>query len=59
LIAINKKICVSYDLCYFTPRMKLKKTQENWSKNKDPKKVQDFLECEFKHWIILYIGDSN
>ena len=39
-----------------TMRKKLKKTQEDWSKNKDPKEVQKFLEDEFKHWIILHIS---
>jgi len=53
-----------------TMRKKLKKTQDEWEKHKDPKEVQKFLEGEFKHWIILHIsrwdsetamhlGDSN
>jgi len=53
-----------------TMRKKLKKTQEEWEKHKDPKEIKKFLEDEFKHWIILHIsrwdsetamhlGDSN
>jgi hemerythrin len=53
-----------------TMRKKLKNTKEEWEKNKGPKAVQEFLEGEFKHWIVLHIsrwdsetamhlGDSN
>ena len=53
-----------------TMRKKLKNIKENWEINKNPKAVQEFLEGEFKHWIILHIsrwdsetamhlGDSN
>jgi hemerythrin len=53
-----------------TMRQKIKNIQEKWKKNKNPQEVQNFLEDEFKHWIILHIsrwdsetamhiGDSN
>jgi len=53
-----------------TMRGKLKKLQEQWDMHKDPKAVKEFLEGDFKHWIILHIsrwdsetamhiGDSN
>ena len=53
-----------------TMRGKLKKIKEQWDMHKDPQAVKDFLEGEFKHWIILHIsrwdsetamhlGDSN
>lgn len=39
-----------------TMRGKLKDLQEAWDANKDPKAVQEFLEGEFKHWIILHVS---
>ena len=53
-----------------TMRKKLKDLHDRWEIQKGPKEVQDFLEGEFKHWIILHIsrwdsetamhlGDSN
>ncbi len=53
-----------------TMRNKIKNIHTQWQTHKDPKEIQDFLENEFKHWIILHIsrwdsetamhlGDSN
>ena len=39
-----------------TMRKKLKNIKENWKANQNPQAVQDFLEGEFKHWIILHIS---
>jgi hemerythrin len=53
-----------------TIRKKLKNIQENWDTYKNPVVIQEFLEDEFKHWLVLHIsrwdsetamhlGDSN
>ena len=39
-----------------TMRGKLKKLQEHWDAHKDPAEVKEFLEGEFRHWIILHIS---
>jgi hemerythrin len=39
-----------------TMRGKIKKLHENWSIHKDPQAIKEFLEEEFKHWIILHIS---
>jgi len=39
-----------------TMRKKVKELHENWNKNKDPKEIQDFLEGEFKHWMVLHVA---
>jgi hemerythrin len=53
-----------------TIRKKLNNIQENWDTYKNPVVIQEFLEDEFKHWLVLHIsrwdsetamhlGDSN
>lgn len=37
-------------------RKKVKELGENWAKNKNPQEVQDFLEGEFKHWMVLHVA---
>jgi len=37
-------------------RKKVKELHESWEKNKDPKEIQDFLEGEFKHWMVLHVA---
>jgi len=37
-------------------RKKVKELHKNWNKNKDPKEIQDFLEGEFKHWMVLHVA---
>lgn len=39
-----------------TMREKLKKLKAKWEADKDPQDVKDFLEDDFKHWIILHIS---
>jgi len=39
-----------------TMRKKVKELGENWKNNKDPQEVQDFLEGEFKHWMVLHVA---
>ena len=39
-----------------TMRKKVKEIKENWEKNKNPKEVQEFLEGEFKHWMVLHVA---
>lgn len=39
-----------------TIRKKLKNLQENWDLNKKPEAIQEFLENEFKHWLVLHIS---
>jgi len=34
----------------------VKELGENWAKNKNPQEVQDFLEGEFKHWMVLHVA---
>ena len=37
-------------------RKKVKDIQEHWDLNKDPEAVQEFLEGEFKKWIVLHVA---
>lgn len=37
-------------------RKKVKDIQEHWDLNKDPLAVQEFLEGEFKKWIVLHVA---
>ena len=37
-------------------RKKVKDIQEHWDMNKDPEAVQEFLEGEFKKWIVLHVA---
>ncbi len=39
-----------------TMRKKVKDIQEHWDLNKDPSAVQEFLEGEFKKWIVLHVA---
>jgi len=39
-----------------TMREKVKDIQADWDKNKDPAAVQEFLEGEFKKWIVLHVA---
>ena len=39
-----------------TIREKLKKLLQQWEAHKDPKAIQEFLEGEFKHWLVLHIS---
>jgi hemerythrin len=39
-----------------TVRKKLEDLQKNWDTNKEPEAIQDFLENEFKHWLVLHIS---
>lgn len=39
-----------------TMRKKLKKISDHWEAHKNPQEVQEFLEGEFKHWIVLHIS---
>ncbi|HIQ47365.1 MAG TPA: bacteriohemerythrin [Sulfurovum sp.] len=39
-----------------TMRGKVKDIQADWDKNKDPAAVQEFLEGEFKKWIVLHVA---
>jgi len=39
-----------------TMREKVKDIQEKWDANKDPEEVQEFLEGEFKKWIVLHVA---
>jgi len=39
-----------------TLRGKLKKVKEHWLANKNPKDVQNFLEDDFKHWMVLHVA---
>ena len=39
-----------------TMRAKVKQLYENWNIHKNPENIKDFLENEFKHWIILHIS---
>ena len=39
-----------------TMRKKVKELHKKWNKNKDPKEIQDFLEGEFKHWMVLHVA---
>lgn len=39
-----------------TMRKKVKELHENWEKNKDPEAVKDFLEGEFKSWLVLHVA---
>ena len=39
-----------------TMRQKIKNIQEKWEKNKNPQEVQNFLEDEFKHWLVLHVA---
>lgn len=39
-----------------TMRKKVKDIQEHWDLNKDPLAVQEFLEGEFKKWIVLHVA---
>ncbi len=39
-----------------TMRKKLEDLYVNWNANKDPKEVQEFLEGEFKHWMVLHVA---
>ena len=39
-----------------TMRGKVKKLYENWNIHKNPEDIKEFLENEFKHWIILHIS---
>ena len=39
-----------------TIRKKLKNIQEHWDEQKDPEEIQNFLEGEFKHWLVLHIS---
>ena len=37
-------------------RKKVKDIQEHWDMNKNPEAVQEFLEGEFKKWIVLHVA---
>jgi len=39
-----------------TMRGKVKDIQEDWDLNKNPVAVQEFLEGEFKKWIVLHVA---
>ena len=39
-----------------TIRGKLKKLQDRWEADKNPKDIKEFLEGEFKHWLVLHIS---
>lgn len=39
-----------------TMRKKVKELHENWNKNKDPEEVRNFLEGEFKSWLVLHVA---
>ncbi len=39
-----------------TIREKLKKLQDRWASHHDPKDIKEFLEGEFKHWLVLHIS---
>jgi len=39
-----------------TMREKVIQLYENWNIHKNPENIKDFLENEFKHWIILHIS---
>ncbi len=39
-----------------TMRGKVKDLLEEWDKNKEPLKIQRFLEDEFKHWMVLHVS---
>ena len=37
-------------------RKKVKDIEMKWTANKDPKEVQNFLEGEFKSWMVLHVA---
>lgn len=39
-----------------TMRKKIQTSHKYWKTNKDPHKVQEFLEGEFKHWMVLHVA---
>lgn len=39
-----------------TMRKKVKELHENWQSNKDPEVVRNFLEGEFKSWLVLHVA---
>jgi len=39
-----------------TMRKKVKELSEGWQREKDPEKIKDFLENEFRHWIQLHVA---
>ncbi len=39
-----------------TMRKKIKVLGESWERNKNPREIQDFLEGEFKHWMVLHVA---
>ncbi|PHQ90556.1 MAG: bacteriohemerythrin [Sulfurimonas sp.] len=39
-----------------TMRGKIKDIQKTWDENKNPLEVQNFLEGEFKRWIVLHVA---
>jgi len=39
-----------------TMRGKVKAITEAWNVNRDPKEVQNFLEGEFKSWMVLHVA---
>jgi len=39
-----------------TMRKKVKDIHSDWGDKKDPETVQEFLEGEFKHWLVLHVA---
>ena len=37
-------------------RKKVKAIEDGWNANKDPKAVQNFLEGDFKSWMVLHVA---
>ena len=37
-------------------RKKVKEIEERWKANQDPKEVQNFLEGDFKSWMVLHVA---
>ena len=41
---------------HYSMRKKVKDIEVKWNANKDPKEVQNFLEGEFKSWMVLHVA---
>lgn len=39
-----------------TMRKKISDLKKNWDIHKNPKDIREFLEGEFKHWIVLHVA---
>lgn len=37
-------------------RKKVQAIEAAWNTNKDPKEVQNFLESDFKSWMVLHVA---